>query len=72
MNEDEISAIYVRLGNDFNTAAAAFTKEGIDMRFAHAPPPRRARTPKWRMADSSLSVAVNSWPSPRTCVSASR
>lgn len=29
--EDNISAIYVKLGNDFNVACAAFAKEGIMM-----------------------------------------
>jgi len=32
MNENDISEIYVRLGNDFNVASAAFLHEGIDMR----------------------------------------
>lgn len=32
MNDEEISTIYVRLGNDFNVACTAFTKEHIDMR----------------------------------------
>lgn len=30
-SEDNISAIYVKLGNDFNVACAAFAKEGILM-----------------------------------------
>ncbi|GAA5909397.1 hypothetical protein JCM6882_000971 [Rhodosporidiobolus microsporus] len=31
VNEEAISAIYVKLGNDFNVACAAFAKEGISM-----------------------------------------
>lgn len=29
--EEDISTIYVQLGNDFNTAKAAFERAGIDM-----------------------------------------
>jgi hypothetical protein len=32
ITEEEVSDIYVRLGNCFNAAVAAFTKEGINMR----------------------------------------
>jgi hypothetical protein len=34
ITEEEVSDIYVRLGNCFNAAVAAFTKEGISMRWA--------------------------------------
>lgn len=32
ISEEEVSDIYVRLGNCFNAAVAAFTKEGISMK----------------------------------------
>lgn len=32
ITEEQVSDIYVRLGNCFNAAVAAFTKEGISMR----------------------------------------
>lgn len=34
ISEEQVSDIYVRLGNCFNAAVAAFTREGINMRFA--------------------------------------
>lgn len=34
ITEEQVSDIYVRLGNCFNAAVAAFTKEGISMRYA--------------------------------------
>lgn len=33
MSETEVSDVYVRLGNDFNAAVAAFGQFNIDMRF---------------------------------------
>lgn len=36
ITEEEVSDIYVRLGNCFNAAVAAFTKEGISMRYVTA------------------------------------
>jgi hypothetical protein len=33
IDEGGVSDIYVRLGNEFNAASLAFTKEGINMRF---------------------------------------
>lgn len=35
ITEEQVSDIYVRLGNCFNAAVAAFTKEGISMRYAN-------------------------------------
>ena len=32
MDETQVSDVYVRLGNDFNAAVAAFTTYNIDMR----------------------------------------
>jgi hypothetical protein len=32
VNEEEISAIYVKLGNDFNVACAVFARENISMK----------------------------------------
>jgi hypothetical protein len=32
VNEEAISAIYVKLGNDFNVACAAFARENISMK----------------------------------------
>lgn len=32
MNEAEVSDVYVRLGNDFNAAVAAFRQYNIDMK----------------------------------------
>lgn len=34
MSETEVSDVYVRLGNDFNAAVAAFRSFNIDMRCA--------------------------------------
>ena len=34
ISEEQVSDIYVRLGNCFNSAVAAFTREGISMRCA--------------------------------------
>jgi hypothetical protein len=31
--EQQVSDVYVRLGNDFNSAVAAFSKYNIDMRY---------------------------------------
>ena len=33
ISEEQVSDIYVRLGNCFNAAVAAFTKEGISMKY---------------------------------------
>lgn len=33
MNESQVSDVYVRLGNDFNAAVAAFRSYNIDMRY---------------------------------------
>jgi hypothetical protein len=33
MSESEVSDVYVRLGNDFNAAVAAFGQFNIDMRY---------------------------------------
>jgi len=35
MTETDVSDVYVRLGNDFNAAVAAFSQYNIDMRFVH-------------------------------------
>ena len=35
--EGEVSDVYVRLGNDFNAAVAAFASYHIDMSFVRAP-----------------------------------
>ena len=32
MDEEGVSNVYVRLGNDFNSAVAAFAQFGIDMK----------------------------------------
>lgn len=37
ISEEQVSDIYVRLGNSFNAAVAAFTKEGISMRWVGSP-----------------------------------
>jgi len=34
VDEEEISQIYVKLGNDFNVAVAAFARENINMKCA--------------------------------------
>ena len=34
--EQQVSDVYVRLGNDFNLAVAAFSKYNIDMRYEHS------------------------------------
>lgn len=34
MSENDISNVYVKLGNDFNVACAAFGREEISMRYA--------------------------------------
>ena len=36
VDETHVSNVYVRLGNDFNAAVAAFSSFGIDMRCVHA------------------------------------
>ena len=33
VDEDHVSDVYVRLGNDFNAAVGAFAAFGIDMRY---------------------------------------
>jgi hypothetical protein len=33
VDEEAISAIYVKLGNDYNVACAAFARENISMKF---------------------------------------
>ena len=45
VDENQVSDVYVRLGNDFNAAVAAFGAFGIDMRFvlAYSVPLPRAR-----------------------------
>lgn len=35
VDEEAISAIYVKLGNDFNVACAAFARENISMKCAN-------------------------------------
>lgn len=48
IDEGGVSDIYVRLGNEFNAASLAFTKEGIDMKFVITLallPPLRLRKP---------------------------
>ena len=35
VTEEQVSDVYVRLGNDFNLAVAAFTSCNIDMKYAH-------------------------------------
>ena len=37
--EEQVSDVYVRLGNDFNAALAAFTSYGIDMSDLYSVPP---------------------------------
>jgi len=36
VGDDEVSDVYVRLGNDFNSAVTAFSAYGIDMRQARS------------------------------------
>ena len=35
MSESQVSDVYVRLGNDFNAAVAAFRSYNIEMRCVH-------------------------------------
>lgn len=37
ISEEQVSDIYVRLGNCFNACVSAFSKEGISMKWARAP-----------------------------------
>jgi hypothetical protein len=37
ISEEQVSDIYVRLGNCFNSAVSAFSKEGISMRSVDRP-----------------------------------
>ena len=38
MSDLQVSDVYVQLGNDFNSAVAAFAAFRIDMRYASCPP----------------------------------
>lgn len=38
IDETGVSDVYVRLGNDFNAASLAFTREGIEMKYVPCPP----------------------------------
>ena len=63
MDENQVSDVYVRLGNDFNIAVAAFSAFEIDMKWVNL----RSHLPGHVLDQLKRMFSVNLFQCPTTC-----